>query len=125
MFRCDFCGFSSESPKARFCANCGPNGPATKWKADQVNQEANISRFSNLYGSVFTNAPKDSKNQILELRRKLKISFDVWEKIEAHYATYSTSTGRNWPISLGMDSPKKRLSPGKTHDRVRGRKPHR
>lgn len=100
MFRCDFCGFSSESPKARFCANCGPNGPATKWKADQVNQEANISRFSNLYGSVFTNAPKDSKNQILELRRKLKISFDVWEEIEAHYATYSTSTDRNWPISL-------------------------
>lgn len=100
MFRCDFCGFSSESPKARFCANCGPNGPATKWKADQVNEEANISRFSNLYGSVFTNAPKDSKNQILELRRKLKISFDVWKEIEAHYATYSTSTDRDWPISL-------------------------
>ena len=100
MFRCDFCGFYSESPKARFCANCGPNGPATEWKTDQVDEEANISRFSNLYGSVFTNAPKDSKNQILELRRKLKISFDVWKEIEAHYATYSTSTDRDWPISL-------------------------
>ena len=100
MYACRFCGYTSDSARAKFCSNCGPDGPATNWKTEQVDKEANVARFSNLFNSLVTSASKDIDTQTFELRKKLKISHEAWQQVEAHFASYQNFSNEGWPIKL-------------------------
>src|SRR6056297_3442516 len=93
MFECKFCGHTSDNPRAKFCAECGPEGPAVRWTDEEVDKLSNIERYVELLGSLpDLSGAAALEEQTKSLREKLKISHSAHQlAIEATFAKVSGS----------------------------------
>lgn len=76
MFECKFCGHSSDNPRARFCSECGPQGPAVGWKPAEVDTFENLAKYTEVVGSLpimMGGASLDDRTA--SMRVKFKISY--------------------------------------------------
>jgi len=76
MFECKFCGHSSDNPRARFCSECGPQGPAVGWKVDEVDTFDNLAKYTEVVGSLPTMMGGTAlDDRTASMRVKFKISY--------------------------------------------------
>ncbi len=76
MFKCNYCGFESLSVTARFCSQCGPNGPSSSWSSENVDQESKVLQYEAMLSEYFfhSNEDVDIEKISLRMRERLKIS---------------------------------------------------
>ena len=83
MFKCLFCGLDNPSEKARFCVECGPDGPAKDWVFEDIDQPQKVTQYVSLLSEFFFN-PKTgatAEKYSLRMRERLKISHPTHEVI--------------------------------------------
>ena len=100
MFYCSFCGYQSSASNAKFCATCGPDGPSTTWKPEEVDTRENLERFTSILTSLMSPATAVNQEQVIELRSRLKISHSAWEKINEHFNSFLDAQSGGWPIAI-------------------------
>ena len=83
MYKCLFCGTENRSDKARFCTECGPDGPAQNWKSHEVDNPQKLEQYvSTLCEFYFdTNTESEIHEYSLRLRKKLLISHDIHSEV--------------------------------------------
>ena len=52
MYKCLFCGLANSSETAKFCTECGPNGPAKGWGPEDIDQNAKITQYVSILGGI-------------------------------------------------------------------------
>lgn len=76
MFECKFCGHSSENPRAKFCPECGPQGPAVGWELDEVDTFESLLKYTEIVSSLPTLAGGATlDDRTATMRVKFKISY--------------------------------------------------
>lgn len=77
MYKCVFCGLENQTDKARFCAECGPEGPATNWEANEVDQLAKVTQYAALLSEYYFQSNSDAEVEkfSMRMRERLKISY--------------------------------------------------
>lgn len=83
MFVCLFCGSESRSDTAKYCPNCGPNGPAVGWHIGDVDHPSNIDKYLDVLTDLFYELknPADFKEVRDQIRSRLKISYLTDQRI--------------------------------------------
>ena len=76
MFKCNYCGYESLSLTARFCSQCGPNGPSSSWSPENVDQETKVLQYEAMLSEYYfhSNEDVDIEKISLRMRERLKIS---------------------------------------------------
>jgi len=79
MFKCLFCGLDHPSEKARFCIECGPDGPAKDWTSEGIDQPQKVDQYVSMLSEFYFDAPNNSSVDkfSLRIRERLKISYDT------------------------------------------------
>ena len=77
MFECRYCGLISQSERAKFCAQCGPDGPAVNWKPEEIDTRENIERYAEVVLSLNTTL-RDQNN--IDFFNSLRAKFIISHK---------------------------------------------
>jgi biotin carboxyl carrier protein len=76
MYKCIYCGLENLSENARFCSECGPEGPAKDWLLQDVDQLDKVRQYATMLNEIFFDAHTENDIEKLSarIRVKLKIS---------------------------------------------------
>lgn len=76
MFTCLFCGLENPSEKARFCVECGPDGPAKNWAPEDIDKPSRVTQYASLLSEIYFEAQNSSvvEKFSLRIRERLQIS---------------------------------------------------
>ena len=75
MFVCRYCGLESTNERAKFCSECGPNGPAVEWEPSDVDRQGNLERYLVLLQNLLNKGEQAVTDDLTgALRSQLKIS---------------------------------------------------
>ena len=83
MFKCLYCGLENPSEKARFCSECGPDGPAKDWNSEDIDQPAKVTQYASLLGEFYFDAQDNDAVEkfSLRIRERLKVSYDTHSSV--------------------------------------------
>jgi len=83
MYKCLFCGLVNSSETAKFCNECGPNGPAKDWTPEGIDQEAKVTQYVSMLSEFYFEAQNqlDVEKRSLKMRERLKISHETHSEI--------------------------------------------
>lgn len=86
MYKCIFCGLNNSSATARFCAECGPEGPATNWVANEVDQLTKVTQYAALISEYYFESHSDAEVEkfSMRIRERLKISHAKHVEVLSH-----------------------------------------
>jgi predicted RNA-binding protein with RPS1 domain len=89
MFKCIFCGYDAPSETARFCGECGPDGPAKDWTQEGIDQPAKVSQYVSILSEFYFDAQTGAEVErfSLRMRERLKISHDTHSSVLSKLAT--------------------------------------
>ncbi len=76
MFKCVFCGLENPSEKARFCVECGPDGPAKDWTPEDIDHPQKVNQYVTMLSEFYFDAQTGAAVErfSLRMRERLKIS---------------------------------------------------
>lgn len=101
MFKCGFCGIDNPGEKARFCVDCGREGPSKDWttednhhplkvtqSTEDVDQSLKVAQYVSMLGEFYFDAQSESAVEKFSLRtrERLKISYDTHVSILEQFA---------------------------------------
>jgi len=88
MYKCVFCGLENPSEKARFCIECGPEGPASNWVVDEIDQPNKVNHYASILSDFYFEARSNDEIESfsLRIRERLKISHDTHSTVIADFA---------------------------------------
>lgn len=88
MYKCVFCGLENPSEKARFCVECGPEGPASDWTTDEIDQSYKVEQYASILSDFYFEAHSNDEVESfsLRIRERLKISHDTHIRVLAEFA---------------------------------------
>ena len=88
MFKCIFCGLENPSETARFCVECGPDGPAKDWKPEYIDQPEKVTQYISMLSETYFNPKTEAAidKYSLRMRERLKISHDTHSDVIAKLA---------------------------------------
>jgi hypothetical protein len=83
MYKCLFCGLVNSSETAKFCSECGPNGPANDWTPEDIDQEAKVTQYVSMLSEFYFEAQNqlEVERHSFKMRERLKISHETHSKI--------------------------------------------
>jgi TPR repeat protein len=105
MFKCVFCGFDNPSEKARFCVECGPDGPAKEWTTEDIDQPLEVTQYASVLGEFFFSAPSEAAVEkfSLRMRERLKISHETHSSVHAQLVTQKRTIAHLFNFRLEFD----------------------
>jgi len=79
MYKCLFCGLENPSETAKFCSECGPNGPAKNWMFENVDELRKLEQYAAMLCELyFENQTEEELEKIsLKMRERLMISHNA------------------------------------------------
>jgi RNA polymerase-associated protein len=79
MYKCLFCGQENPIETAKFCTECGPNGPAKDWIFENVDEQRKLEQYASMLCELyFENQTDDELEKIsLKMRERLMISHNA------------------------------------------------
>jgi len=79
MFKCVFCGLQSASEKARYCSDCGPDGPSKNWQPEEVDRPEMVAQYVSALSEYYFDAKDDAAVSRFSLlrRERFKISYET------------------------------------------------
>ena len=83
MFKCIFCGHYAPSETARFCGECGPDGPAVDWASEDIDQPSRVRQYFLVLSEFYFEAQHSGEVEkfSLRIRERLKISYDTHSSV--------------------------------------------
>jgi len=88
MFKCVFCGLHSPSDKARYCSECGPEGPSKNWQSEEIDRPEKVAQYASALSEYYFDAKDDASVAKFSLlrRERLKISHDTHKNLVSRLA---------------------------------------
>ena len=85
MHKCLFCGFENPSEKAKFCVECGPEGPSSGWGANDIDQPEKIRVYLTGISEFYFDAGSGAEVEKFSkrMRERWKITHDTHSRILA------------------------------------------
>jgi hypothetical protein len=83
MFECLYCGYSSQNDRARFCIECGPEGPSIDWRLEDVDRLEQLAQYEIILEEYYFDPATRTESEIFaqRARKRLKISHKAHQKI--------------------------------------------
>jgi RNA polymerase-associated protein len=94
MYKCLFCGLENPSETAKFCSECGPNGPAKDWTFKNVDEQRKLEQYAAMLCELyFENQSVEELEKIsLKMRERLMISHNAHADILSHLSEQKRET---------------------------------